>query len=430
MAGGRVHFGTFDAERSWRPPDLAELPGAALRDPGAARSVDTMDELLAAFCSPGDLLVTRHPIADGIRDGLAALGIGFEHHRTGDADGETVERRLAAAPDTPRLFAGYDTLEPWAVRHDTELLTDRLGRGGELPRTAAVAEVNSKTWSNALVRELGLPGAGRIVRSTEELASAVAELDHEVVVKDPFGVSGKGTLEVTSPRVLAAVIRTLDRQADRGRRVELLVQRRFDGRRDFSANLHVARDGTWEWTGVQVMTNRGYRNHVVGPAPDDFTAFLRRGGYPDALAAVAGALTRAGYWGPAGVDSMLLTDGTVIPILEINARRSLGLVALTLDARAAEHGLRCHLSQADLKVPPGRGVADIVDGLRRAGALYECGRRPGALILGGSALASPGGRVHCALFCPPDEVAATHGRVLAAAEAAGMTPRGGGADAA
>ncbi|WP_433697164.1 hypothetical protein [Nocardiopsis sp. CA-288880] len=423
--GGGIHLGTFDAERSWRPSDLAELPGAALRDPHAERAVETMNELLAAFCGPDDLLVTRHPMATGVRDGYSALGVGFAHHRVEAAVDRPVEQVLAEAPDVSELLGGYVALEPWAVREETRFLADRLGLGGGMPATDVVARVNSKSWSNALVQELGLPGAGRVVRSTDELDEAVAGLGHDAVVKDPYGVSGKGALEVSSPRVLKAVRRTLDRQTARGRRVELVVQERYDRYRDFSAHLRVARDGTWELLGVRTSVNRGFRHIGSGPPSDGLGARLEEEGYPEVLEAVAGALARAGYWGPVGVDSMLLADGTLIPLLEINARRSLGLVALALDSRAAERGLRCWLWQLDLGVPPNRGVRDLVEGLHRTGVLYGGGARPGVLVLGGSVLAPPRGRVYCALLCPPDEVEPMRARTVEAAEAAGMTPWGG-----
>src|SRR5690606_19912322 len=127
-------------------------------------------------------------------------------------------------------------------------------------------------------------------------------------------------------------------------------------------------------------------------------------------------LADAGYWGPAGVDSMLLTDGTLIPVLEINARRSLGLLSLVLDRRARHHGLRCQLWQADLAVPGGRtagagrtngpagpGVAELCAALRRDRVLYRGGPEPGVTVLSGSTLSAPGGRVYCALFCPPGD---------------------------
>jgi hypothetical protein len=153
-------------------------------------------------------------------------------------------------------------------------------------------------------------------------------------------------------------------------------------------------------------------------------ASLRARGYFDVLGAVAETLARAGYWGPAGVDSMLLRDGRLVPVLEINARRSLGLLAMSLDQRVREHGLRCHLWQLALTVPPGTGVDTLADVLRRDGIRYEGDARPGASLLSGSGLAAPGGRVHCALMCVPEDVTTMRRRLLGAVAAAGMAVRG------
>ncbi|MFE3599940.1 hypothetical protein [Streptomyces sp. NPDC059142] len=428
-AGRAAHWGTFDAERWWRDPELAALPAVAL--PGGAGVVAAMDELLAGFCAPGDLLVTRAPMAAEVREGLAACGIGFEPYvlRPGAADGEhprTVDALIAADPAACARVAACQDLLPYAVLPDTAALTGRLGRPGLLPPAAVVAEVNSKTWSNALVRRLGLPGAGRVVRTTDELDAAVAEFGYPVLVKDPYGVSGRDTLEIAAPGVLRAVLRTLGRQVAAGRRIELVVQRRYVRRYDFSGHLRIDRTGGVTVLGVLMMTNHRFRYAGSHPADPGFLARLDAEGYFATLTAVADALAAAGYWGPVGVDSMVIEDGSVVPVLEINARRSLGLLALRLDQRVREggDGLRGHLWPLDVTVPPGRSFAELSAALRRNGALYGGGARPGVTLLSGSTPAAPNSRVHCALFCRPEDAPALRRRVLAAAAEAGMTPRG------
>jgi hypothetical protein len=421
--GPAVHLGTFDAERWWRPPDLAELP----RAPRAGGAVEGMDELLAGFCDPGDLLVTRGPMADELRAGLDRCGLRFAHHHLADpggGDAEPVEALARRDPSTLDLLRAYPVMSPYAVLPDTALLAGRLGAADRLPSAAAVARVNSKSWSNALAGRLGLPGAGRLVRSVDELASAVTWTGFEAVVKDPYGVSGRATLEVRTPGVLRAVTRTLGRQEAAGRRVELVVQPRYARRADFSGHLRIDPDGNWEPLGVQVMTNRGFRFIGSRAADRPFVELLDRDGYFEVLGEVAKALAGDGYWGPVGVDSLVAADGTVVPILEVNARRSLGLLALRLDRRVRDDGLRCHLWQVELSVPPGGDADALIAALRRDGASYAGGARPGVLVLAGSRLAAPGGRVHCALLCRPGEVAATQARMLASAASAGMTPRG------
>ena len=405
-----VHLGTFDAERWWRPDELAELPAAP-----AGTAADTMDELLAAFCAPGDLLVTRAPMATRLREAMTDCGLAFDHHVVPAPSRTPLERHACVDPEPLR-----GALQPYAVLPDTVALARRLGQADQLPPADVVARVNSKSWSNQLVRDLGMPGAGRVVRSVAELTAAA---DGAVVIKDPYGVSGRAMLDVRTPGVLRAVTRTLGDQVARGRRVELIVQPKYAKRTDFSGHLSITPDGEWELHGVQIMDNRGFRHIGSSPAPPEFLSKLTAGGYFDALAAVADALRLAGYWGPAGVDSMELADGTIVPVLEINARRSLGLVSLTLDRRVAGYGLRCHLRHEEFRVAPGRGVTDLVDALRRAGILYKGGSSPGVLVLSGSGLAAPGGRVCCALMCAPGEAERLRSGLLTAAITAGLTPR-------
>jgi hypothetical protein len=379
-------LGTFDAERWWRPADLATLPTA-----GSDGVAESMDELLAGFCSPGDLLVTRRPVAPAIVEGLGIATVDV-------AGAGCLENAVLAAPAIAALLRSHDEFRPYAVLPDTV----RLDWTDGMPAASVVAEVNSKTWSNNLALELGLPGTGTVVRSVEELTAAV---DGTVVVKDPYGVSGRAMLEVGTPGVLRAVTRTLARQ---DRRIELLVQPKFEKLVDFSGHLEVFRDGGWEFLGVQAMSNRGFRHIGSAPATPSLLELLARNGYVDILGSVAKAVSAAGYWGPVGVDSMLLADGTLVPILEINARRSLGLLSLLLARRMP--GFR--LWQLELRVPDGLGIDDVITALPW----------PEVIVLSGSGLAAPGGRVYLGLVT--DNVRRLQDVAVAALTAAGMVPKG------
>ncbi|MET1074634.1 MAG: hypothetical protein ABWY11_18450 [Umezawaea sp.] len=410
---GRVRLGTFDAESRWRPADLAALPAVG---GGGGATVAGMDELLAGFCLPDDLLVTRGPMDPAVVEGLADAGIHFGRMAAGATAEGTVERQLPE-PVLARM-KGFQGLSPYAVLPDTVALAERMG-WNDLPDLDAVTLVNSKTWSNDLVRRLGLPGAGRVVRTVDDLVAAVSGVDGPAVVKDPYGVSGRAILEIGTPGVLAAVDRVLRKQVAAGKQVELLVQPKFAKRHDFSGHLVVDRDGHWEWLGVQAMTNRGFRHLGSGPVRP---GLVDEDGYRRTLADVAEAVAGTGYAGPVGVDSMVLADGRVIPVLEVNARHSLGLLTRTLDLRVAHHGLRCHLTQLDLVVGPDRGVADLVRALGTDG--YRGGKAAGVVVLSGSALTAPGGRVYVAVFCRPGELPTWEERLRSTVSRAGMSTRG------
>ncbi|MEU8890502.1 hypothetical protein [Streptomyces sp. NPDC048442] len=420
---GTARFGTFDAERFWRPPSLARLPSLAGAE--AHTVVGGLDEVLAAACRPQDLLVTRNTLAPAQLEALGAAGLTFQSVAAGpaaaDDTGATVEEAISGDLALCHALASAADIQPYAVLPATaQLLRQLPGTAGALPPLSVVQQVNGKVWSSELAARLELPGAGTVVRSSAELAVAGQELQGTVLVKDPYGVAGRGTVEVAGPGALRRLVRRLQAQEDEGLRTELVVQRRYERALDFSAHLEVRRDGTWSLRGLQGMTNGGYRHAVSHPVPPDLPAELDRRGYRAVLEKVARALAAAGYFGPAGIDSMLLADGGWLPVLEINARMSMGLLTLELDERARTHGLRAHLWQQDMFVDHGADVTSLLSALRTEGLLYGGDARPGVLPLSGGSLCAPRGRLVCAAFCAPDDFPALRGRTESCAAAAGI----------
>ncbi len=404
-----ARLGTFDAERWWRPADLAVLPAITIGDVAPA-----MEELLAGFCTPGDLLLTKHTIATSLRDQLAAAGVVFDHHVV--AEPGPVEAAVLRDDVALTSIEKCTTLEPYAILPGTQALP------GSWPRLEIVAKVNSKVWSNDLARSLDLPGTGVVVTTVEELSDAVTVLQ-PAVLKDPYGVSGRGALEIRDSRTLRAVLRTLAQQVAHGMRVEFLVQRKFEVRADFSAHVEIARGGAWRFRGIRRMMNRGFRYLGSGPPNAELRRVIEDTGYLSIIERVAIALAQAGYHGPAGVDSALLADGSVVPVLEINARQSLGLLSLKLDDFAMEAaGLRAHLRQCEVSVPPGTTIDDLISCLEDIS--YTGGERPGVVVLNGSRLRAPGGRIYFALICTDEHVTRLREWVFDAFAAAGARPRG------
>ncbi|MBW8795405.1 MAG: hypothetical protein JF597_17930 [Streptomyces sp.] len=107
---GTVRLGTFDAERRWRPEGLAALP--AVRDPHADRAVAAMDELLAAACSPEDLLITGTGVPGSYLTVLAAAGLSLRH-RPAPAAPDGVDGKLIA-PCTSAAAGRSGPYAPWA----------------------------------------------------------------------------------------------------------------------------------------------------------------------------------------------------------------------------------------------------------------------------------------------------------------------------
>lgn len=452
MAGPTVHLGTFDAEVHWRPADLATLP--ALTDRRGLEQVAVMDELLVGFCAPGDLLVTRRPVPAPLRAALAGSGICPEYRSPaepgsagppraapasppgpGEADPSReagpIERAVLDDPELTARIAGYPRLAPYAVLPATVALARRTGHAGQLPDPAVVAEVNSKSYSTELAHRLGLPGGGRVVRTLDDLPAAVAAADEAaraagaaatgaVLLKDPCGVGGRGILEVDSPGLLRPVLRALRRQVADGKRVEVVVQPKWHKDRDLSGYLWIDPDGRVTVTGTRLLEHRGVRHVGIGPLPDHLADLLRRLGYPETLRRIGAAVAETGYRGPLGVDSLLLADGTLVPLLELNARHSMGMLNLALDRRLRRGQSRAHLWRLSLTVPEGTGIGALVDALAAGNALHTRDGGVGAVPLTGVALRPPHARFECALICPPVELDQWRRRVRSAAASVGM----------
>ena len=119
----RVFCGTFEAETYWREADLAKLP--ALPDRNSSRIVEAMDEMLFAFCDPGDTVLTAKCMNDAHADYLHAIGFQFNRNRFDlsppDDKGSVRETEIA-----PTIFQ----------RMVEEHVTERLAVGLSSRRTA------------------------------------------------------------------------------------------------------------------------------------------------------------------------------------------------------------------------------------------------------------------------------------------------------
>lgn len=424
---GAVRFGSFDAERHWRPQDLASLP--QLADPGADRLVARMDEALFIAAGSGDLLITRRQVSTAQRHALEDAGFGCAHRHAGDGDeAANVEQRILDNTDLMLSVAEFGTLRPYAVLPTTVGLAESAGHTESVPPLDSVVRVNGKAWSSHLGVRHQLPGAGRVVRSAAELETAV-RLDAEegsvvVLVKDTYGVAGRGTLEVTSQRRLSRLVKHLLSQEEEGRRVEFVVQPRYDREADFSSHLHIDPEGSWQLLGVQSLVNAGYRHEVSGPASRSLTSALRSPTHAEVMNTVARELVREGYFGPVCVDSMTLRDGSWVPVLEVNARTSMGSLNLGLDERAREHGLRSHLWQESVAIAGGFTMERFLEALRAEGLLHEGGSVPGVLPLVEGALTAPRGRLICAALCAPESFDSLRKSARSVASSVGVTLAG------
>lgn len=320
----------FEAEHRWARNHVG-LPAPGFS--AATEVVTRMEELGLLLAGPADLLILKHPpdpdyLAYLDRAGLPVPEVAVPENvspgrsTTEDTlDSPLLLDRLAA------LGAAGARLLPMAVTDLEQKLADTCGLPLAAPDAATFERVNSKIYGRELVAAAGLRTVpGDTCRTVDELTEVLGrrrgalETGTGIVVKDAFGVSGKGLVVLDSPARADRLARMVRRRAERTAddRLDVVVEEWVPKRCDLNYQVTVARDGRVVFDFVkQALTEGGVHHGHLMPAPLDSRQLAE---IEHAAHVVGGRLRDDGYFGVAGLDAVLGADGTVYPVLEINAR--------------------------------------------------------------------------------------------------------------
>jgi hypothetical protein len=342
----RVFCGTFEAEAYWREADLAKLP--ALPDRNNSRVVEAMDEMLFAFCDPGDTVLTAKCMNDAHADYLHAIGFQFTRNRfdlspTNDK-GSVCETEIAptifqrmvevhVAEQLELLCPAGARLEPFAVLPGTAEVVKRYGLSGVFPSQDVIRAVNTKGYSVRMRDRLGIENVGITVRDVASLLDRGSVLLQHgpVLVKDDYGVSGKGNQLIETPRTLQRIAKHLSAQAAAGKRIRFILEPYLRKRTDFSCQFRIEDNGRVTVISVQELVNNGLAFGASCSAGPQFLDRLERDGYFQLIENIGSLMYADGYCGDVCVDSMILHEGELAPLVEINARKSMSLIKHAID---------------------------------------------------------------------------------------------------
>lgn len=332
--------GIFDAESHWRDENLALLP--AVRDKERERIVMAMDELMFPFCGSGDGLLTRFAMEDAHKSYLTSLGFSFEHLVWKEPEAvPNLFEAMATNPERDEQYRAFDVLSPFSVVPYTQEVIAKYQYETELPAIDKVKRVNSKIYSTLLTCKLLGKSFGQPVYSAEKLLvlghSLLAE-HGPFLIKDPFGVSGKGNMLLKSQPSLERVASYIRKQEGEGKATAFVIEPFMEVECDFSCQFNIMRNGSFHLVGLQKMLNKQFAYLGSESMEEEEYMVLERAGYFDVMIQVANDLFKDGYFGPVCIDSMVLKDGTLVPIVEINARKSMGFINQRLDETLQTNG--------------------------------------------------------------------------------------------
>lgn len=392
----RTFCGTFEAETYWREVGLAKLPSVS--DSASARIVEAMDEMLFAFCSPGDRVLTAKPMDDAHVEYLHSIGFEFTHNRFNLSNVLEESRSMSGEGPPPSVFdrmldeAVYENLvgflpretqlEPFAVLPGTSAVADRFGLAGSYPAMDIVRKVNTKSYSLEMRDRLQLDNVGVVVDSVSSFYERGAQLLRRgpFLVKDEYGVSGKGNLLIESAGTLASIGRYLSAQAARGHRVRLVLEPYLSKSADFSCQFRIEEDGSVEVVSVQELDNSGQSFGTSRSPRPELMETLDKLDYFRLMRGIGSLMHADGYHGDVCVDSMVLENG-LAPLVEINARKSMSLIKHAIDQHLARDGLK-GLFTCVAGVNEGRGnFPALLELLEREGVLYTRRNPDGVLPL-------------------------------------------------
>jgi hypothetical protein len=343
-----VFLGNFEVEEQWAA-DEQGLPRVSA--PGGSAVVNSMDEFALLLGGKRDHVVLKHAPDPGYRSYLEGLGLDLpqihvvssadpRHTVTRDAlrDNEVIRALSALRSDGTHLLAhGVSTVE--------EELSAATGLPLAAPDAARCKYVNSKIYSRRIATELGLrqPG-GWECDTLEALDAAVAEAatvlagGRRVVVKEAFGVSGKGISVVPDERRLDRLhrmIATTARRAGRDR-IAFVIEEWVGKLTDLNYQFTVGRDSSVRFDFVKEAITEGgvHKGHRIPPRLDSGQLDI----ISSAALALGGRLAADGYYGVVGVDAIVEPDGGIFPVLEINARNNMSTYQVPIQERFVTAG--------------------------------------------------------------------------------------------
>lgn len=386
----RIHCGTFEAEKYWRDASLASLP--VITDQRANAIVSSMDEMLVVFCGENDVLLTRRALDEAHVQYLHLLGFRFSHNKVDleSMNENASDQSIVQLINTPSLekhlaalLPSGASIEPFAILPGTRDAAVRYGLRAEIPDEAVVKQVNGKQYTLTMRDDVGISNIGCCVESAEQLKHTgnALLLNGSFLIKDDFGVSGKGNLTVDSPRLLNRLVDYLTVQERKGKQVRFILEPLLDRELDFSCQFYVGQQGDVMILSTHQLGNDQFSFGEARHITESFRTILEIEGYYDNMKRIGAKLHEDGYFGHVCVDSMQLKDGTIEPLVEINARKSMSLINYQMSERLKAWDLSCSIKHFNVVSDPDFRYADLLGKLSDAKLLFQGNENSGVIPL-------------------------------------------------
>lgn len=263
--------------------------------------------------SPGDALLLKEPWSEILLAEAQARGV-------------EIISPVQTKSQQARIFT------PWGWTQSAVALGEKVGAIVQQISFEIVARVNSKLWSHALEKELGIAQQGAATASTfaelQEVAARACPADGDKwVIKSPFGFAARERVLGRGPSIAEPQAKWCLKRLARGE--TLVFEPWLEVIREYGVVLEIAPGGETEIHGISDLQTNGAgtgTGYILGRKPSP----ARVHELESIARVVSERLFKAGYHGPVGIDA-LEHRGGLRPLLEINARYTMGFVAVAVE---------------------------------------------------------------------------------------------------
>ena len=374
MKNNRLFISEFESETRLRSSGSFSLPSLSLFKKRNDLLLHGMDGLTISMADKGDILVTRIPLKDEYlrwwKDAFCEVG-NISPNSSPSDDNETSIYHLLQKDEATHGILKNSTIRNYAVTKEYYDMCNSIGLEVTEPDLSIVTMLNRKSWSNEVRNHFGYAPRGITVSSIETFDACIHKMLDTygtVLVKDSMGVSGRGILPVDSHKAAERLSLHFKKQKEEGKQIfDFVIEPYLNCTMDFSCQLHINHDGNTIIDGYQKNTGIGFGYYSSENLRKEETDLILSSGYPTCVMNIGEEMAKTGYFGYACIDSMIADKDTVIPLLEINPRMSMGRFNLSLHRKT---GKNCRLSYLE-GTASGHGSAEgMLEDLEQIGILY------------------------------------------------------------
>lgn len=372
--GSRVFIAEFNAEEKLKTGSEYSLPSFSFPNKIANSLIDGMDGLLTCMLNEGDCLITKYKLSSEYLDYWNNNL--FEIQNIGLLDDEFPDERnvyklISERADICSLIKGKSIVE-YSNDPDYELVASKIDLNEEINNQDIIRRINKKSYSNELKIKYGLNGAGICVDSIESFEAESTKMLNKVgkiLIKDSLGVSGKGLQIIENVSQIERLVRHFKKQKEHGKQIfDFVLEPFLDKKIDFSCHFYIDRKGAVSIQGFQKNNNKGFAYKESVSLDDDEKKYIESSGYCQVIQTISKDLYDLGYSGFVCVDSMILSNGEIVEIVEINPRMSMARFNLNMQKITEK---KCCLSYSDISFSQNYHIEDFLGDLTDENILYS-----------------------------------------------------------